>query len=150
EAPKGNTGQRGSQLGQLDSIFDTPDTSTMHRRVYFNQYTQGDALGLCDLRQLTQVLGVVDADLHISPLCQRAEPRNLVVCHHLIGNQDIRNSPLDHDLSLGDLGGTHPTHRTTSAYLHVRQDGTFEILDMGAHFADGVPIRVGNEAKIVL
>src|SRR5262249_37590175 len=36
------------------------------------------------------------------------------------------------------------------AYLHVRQDRAFEILDVRAHFADRIPIRVGNATKVVL
>jgi hypothetical protein len=122
----------------------------MHRRIYFDQHPQGNTLSLRHFRQVTQVLRVVNADLHISALCQRTEPHDLVTRHHLIGNQDIREPSLDHDLSLGDLGSTHPTHGTPGAYLHVRQEGTFEILDMGAHFAHRVSIRVSNETKVVL
>ena len=79
-----------------------------------------------------------------------ADAGYLVGGDDLAGDEDVLDASLDHDLSLGDLGGAYTADGATCLNLLVQDRGRLYVLGVLAHLAHGVGVQFGDMREVVL
>ena len=119
-------GNSWARFGQRDALLDPTRIGSSNPRPArrggdLDDDADGDAVSRCRLRQSPKVARIVNGHPHGGALGNGAKAGDLVLGHDLIGDQDISNAALDHDLGLGDLGAAHALIGPAGAELHVGQ-----------------------------
>ena len=121
-----NAGQLPGQFSQRDALLDSTricpsDSRPAPRGGDFDNDSDGHAVPPRRFRQRAEIAGIVNGHPYRGALGNGAKPGDLVLGHDLIGDLDISNAALDHDLGLGDFGAAYALIGPAGAELHVGQ-----------------------------
>ena len=97
----------GGRAGEIDDGGGRDATAVM-ADVDFHKYARADLVGLGGLVEVGEILWVIDRDHDVATGGQRHEALDLAVAYYFVGNEDVLDAGVGHDLGLPDLGAGDP------------------------------------------
>ena len=96
--------------GQTSEIDDggRRDAAAVVADVDLYEYAGADLVGLGGLVEVGEILRVIDRDHNVATSCQRHEALDLAATDDFVGNENVLDAGVGHDLGLPDLGAGDP------------------------------------------
>ena len=91
-------------LGQAQTVLPRLDAATVHPHVHFEEHPELQAFGHGGGRKVGGVVGIVDGDHHVGIPGQVHQSRDFLGANDLIGDEQVADSRLGHNLGFSQLG----------------------------------------------
>ena len=97
----------GGRTGEIDDGGGC-DAAAVVADVDFHEDAGADLVGLGGLVEVGEILRVIDRDHDVATSGQRYEALDLAAAYYFVGNEDVLDAGVGHDLGLPDLGAGDP------------------------------------------
>ena len=148
DAAEGDARQVAGGPGDGNACLRAADSGASHRRIDLDEDADLNAVSGGGVGNGPDVFYAVDAQLDVAVPCEGAHAVELVVGDDLVGDENIGNAALHHDLGLCHLGGADAAVGASDVHLHLGEEGALDVLGVLAHLANGVAVGIRNDAVV--